>query len=171
MLIKSAQKKIYRILASLRWNAIRPWLNTQNKTLLDVGGSDFSVYGPLAQKFKITTCDIKPKKGILKQDVQKLTFKDNSFDMVTCFEVLEHIPDPVKAMKELYRVTKNRLLISVPNDPWFTFTRFGIWEKEHFWTIKPEVIKLHLGMPIYEKKIVFSRYYFAVFEKSKKTRQ
>ena len=112
MLLKSAQKKIYRVLASLRWNAIRPWLDTQNKTLLDVGGSDFSVYGPLEKKFKITTCDIKPKKGIIKQDVQRLTFKDNSFDMVTCFEVLEHVPDPVKAMKELYRVAKNRLLIS-----------------------------------------------------------
>ena len=113
MLIKSAQKKIYRILASLRWNAIRPWLNTQNKTLLDVGGSDFSVYGPLAQKFKITTCDIKPKKGILKQDVQKLTFKDNSFDTVVSVATLEHIQKNKRSkfLEELKRVSKKKILI------------------------------------------------------------
>ncbi|TAL55686.1 MAG: SAM-dependent methyltransferase [Nanoarchaeota archaeon] len=171
MALWSLQKEIYRILAGLRWKAIKPWLNSSYKTLLDVGGSDYSIKKTLTAQFKVTTCDIKPKKGIIKQDVQKLTFKNNSFDIVTCFEVLEHVPDPVRAMKELQRVSKHRLLISVPNDPWFTFTRLGIWEKEHFWSIKPNTIKLHLGKPIYEKNIIFGRYYFAVFEKTRRIQQ
>jgi len=46
-----------------------------------------------------------------------LPFKDNIFDLVTCSEVLEHIAEPKKALKEMYRVLKpgGRLLISTPN--------------------------------------------------------
>lgn len=40
------------------------------------------------------------------QDLTKLGFADNSFDLVLCYHVLEHIVDDRKAMKELYRVTK-----------------------------------------------------------------
>lgn len=50
------------------------------------------------------------------QDLTRLSFKDNSFDMVLCFEDLEHIPDYQAAIRELYRITSEEgvLLISVP---------------------------------------------------------
>ncbi|MBQ7453649.1 MAG: methyltransferase domain-containing protein [Selenomonadaceae bacterium] len=39
-------------------------------------------------------------------DITDITFDDNSFDLIMCTHVLEHIPDDKKAMSELYRVLK-----------------------------------------------------------------
>lgn len=46
-----------------------------------------------------------------------LPFKDNSFDLVICSEVLEHLFDPERALEEIRRVLKptGRLIVSVPN--------------------------------------------------------
>jgi ubiquinone/menaquinone biosynthesis C-methylase UbiE len=48
-------------------------------------------------------------------DAFGLPFEDNSFDTITLFEVLEHLPDPVKALKEYYRVCRKNLILTVPN--------------------------------------------------------
>ena len=47
-------------------------------------------------------------------DIYKLPFESHSFDVVLCTHVLEHIRDPQKALNELLRVTKHRLIIVVP---------------------------------------------------------
>ena len=39
-------------------------------------------------------------------DVTNLEFEDNIFDSIICNHVLEHIPQDMKAMEELYRVLK-----------------------------------------------------------------
>ena len=39
-------------------------------------------------------------------DITDLHFEDNSFDAVYTCAVLEHLPDPVKALKEIHRVLK-----------------------------------------------------------------
>ena len=48
-----------------------------------------------------------------------LAFPDKAFDIVICSEVLEHLEQPEKALKELQRVTKSVLLLTVPHEPWF----------------------------------------------------
>lgn len=48
-----------------------------------------------------------------------LPYKDNSFDLVVCTEVLEHLLEPSKALKEVLRTSKKYVLISVPNEPFF----------------------------------------------------
>lgn len=45
--------------------------------------------------------------GVRIEDVQKLTFKSNSFDLVTSNQVFEHVPDDIKGFKEVYRVLKH----------------------------------------------------------------
>jgi len=49
-------------------------------------------------------------------DLTRLPFKDETFDLVICSEVLEHIPDNMAAIKELVRVLKpgRNLVVSVP---------------------------------------------------------
>jgi ubiquinone/menaquinone biosynthesis C-methylase UbiE len=53
------------------------------------------------------------------QSVEELPFEDDSFDLVLCLEVLEHIPEPDAAVGELARIARRRVVISVPHEPWF----------------------------------------------------
>jgi len=52
------------------------------------------------------TTDLYSPLADVKADICQLPFEDNSFDMILCNHVLEHIPDDQKAMQELYRVLK-----------------------------------------------------------------
>ena len=56
--------------------------------------------------------------------IYELPYKDNSFDLVICTEVLEHLEEPEKALKEILQVSKKYLIISVPNEPLFTMSNF-----------------------------------------------
>ncbi len=53
-----------------------------------------------------TTTDLNSPLADVKADICDLPFADDSFDIILCNHVLEHIPDDRKAMKELYRVMK-----------------------------------------------------------------
>lgn len=53
-----------------------------------------------------TTTDLNSPLATVKADICDLPFEDNSFDIILCNHVLEHIPDDHKAMQELYRVMK-----------------------------------------------------------------
>lgn len=50
-------------------------------------------------------------------DINQLKFEDDFFDKVISIRVLQYVPDPVKSLKELKRVTKNggRVIITLPN--------------------------------------------------------
>jgi SAM-dependent methyltransferase len=55
---------------------------------------------------KYTTADLYSPIADVKADICNLPFDENSFDVVFCNHVLEHITDDTKAMQELYRVLK-----------------------------------------------------------------
>ncbi len=50
----------------------------------------------------------------------ELPFADGSFDLVTLFDTMEHIPDEAEALAEVHRVLKpgGRLFVSVPAYQW-----------------------------------------------------
>jgi ubiquinone/menaquinone biosynthesis C-methylase UbiE len=48
-------------------------------------------------------------------DITNLPFPDKTFDCTYCFDVLEHVDDQ-RAILELIRVTKNRLILAVPKE-------------------------------------------------------
>jgi ubiquinone/menaquinone biosynthesis C-methylase UbiE len=66
----------------------------------------------------VTTLDIVSK---LRPDVAgsvlSMPFEDAAFDVVACFEVLEHLPydDFPKALEELSRVSRKHVVLSVPD--------------------------------------------------------
>ena len=54
-----------------------------------------------------TTTDLLSPLADVKADICNLPFENNSYDIIFCNHVLEHIPDDTKAMQELYRVLKS----------------------------------------------------------------
>lgn len=53
-----------------------------------------------------TTTDLESPLADITADLTDLPFVDNTFDMLICNHVLEHIPEDRKAMSEIYRVLK-----------------------------------------------------------------
>ncbi|WP_373017880.1 class I SAM-dependent methyltransferase [Muriicola sp.] len=53
-----------------------------------------------------TTTDLDSPLADVKADICELPFENESFDVIFCNHVLEHIPDDRKAMEELYRIMK-----------------------------------------------------------------
>lgn len=58
------------------------------------------------QNLEYVTADLESPIADVKADICNLPFEDNSFDVIFCNHVLEHIPDDKKAMQELFRVLK-----------------------------------------------------------------
>jgi SAM-dependent methyltransferase len=52
------------------------------------------------------SADLDSPLATIKMDITNILFKDNSFDVILCSHVLEHIIDDYKAMRELFRVLK-----------------------------------------------------------------
>lgn len=72
----------------------------------------FAPEQPFYKRFKklknldYTTTDLNSPLADVKADICDLPFKSNTFDVILCNHVLEHIPNDIAAMSELYRVLK-----------------------------------------------------------------
>jgi len=98
---------------------------TKNKKgkMLDIGtaggsflhvakNNDWEVYGCEPNKWMCNWGKKNYKINIKPGDVFMQKYKDNFFDVVTLWDVLEHTPDPLKTLKECNRILKpNGLLI------------------------------------------------------------
>ena len=65
-----------------------------------------------------TTTDLLSPLADVKADICNLPFADNSFDIIFCNHVLEHIPDDTKAMQEIFRVLNHggMAILQIPQD-------------------------------------------------------
>jgi SAM-dependent methyltransferase len=112
---------------------------------------------PLFKKMKnldYTTADLYSPIVDVKADILDLPFEENTFDVVICNHVLEHIEDDAKAMSELYRVLKpgGMGIFQVPQDLKLekTYEDFNITD--------PEERKKHFGQ--YDHVRIYGRDYF-----------
>lgn len=107
---------------------------TDARTVLDAGCGEGFVTHALARKnpdLHLTGMDLSAEAvayaeqhfGDLARfrtgNLYKLPFSDNSFDVVLCSEVLEHLEDTDRAVAELKRVARQYVLITVPREPYF----------------------------------------------------
>jgi SAM-dependent methyltransferase len=52
----------------------------------------------------------------LLSSIERMPFADNSFDLVLALDVIEHVPDDLQALRELFRILRSggTLLVTVP---------------------------------------------------------
>jgi SAM-dependent methyltransferase len=77
-----------------------------------VSGTDISV--PNIEASKSYASEVGLPVNFQVADLENLPFPDNSFDVVVCSHVLEHIPDFDKGLQEIFRVAKKRVVFAVP---------------------------------------------------------
>jgi len=111
----------------------------KNKNVLDAGAGRLAYRGFLKEYVKrYTSSDFTqthPELDVV-CNIEKMTFKNSSFDGVLCSQVLEHVPHPQKALKEINRILKKNgiAIITVPmlgyihNAPYdfFRYTSYGL---------------------------------------------
>jgi len=112
--------------------------NIEGKLLLDAGcGTGWFSKAAVERGAKVTSMDL--GEGLLEEVKKKCTskrivgsileipFEENSFDIIVSSEVIEHIPNPLDAIDELYRVLKpgGTLILSTPNRLWYFSLRIA----------------------------------------------
>jgi SAM-dependent methyltransferase len=60
-----------------------------------------------------------PRASFAIGDIYNVDAPDDTYDVVYCFEVLEHLHEPDRALRELARVAKHHVVLSVPHEPFF----------------------------------------------------
>ncbi len=153
---------------------------TDARRVLDAGCGEGFVTHFLAQQnpdLSITSVDLSPEAVAYAQQhfgdhasfragsLYKLPFSDNSFDTVLCSEVLEHLEDTTGAVRELKRVARRYVLLTVPREPYFKALndlgrRLGISPDPghvNFWTKKSfqDFVKSHFASSIFAWKHVY----------------
>jgi len=74
----------------------------------------------------------------VKADAGMLPIRSGSADLVTCIELLEHLPQYQPAVAELARITRGRCVISVPWEPYFRLGNLGRGKNVKRWGNDPE---------------------------------
>lgn len=68
------------------------------------------------------TCLSSQNPRFIEGDIEKLPFDDNSFDTVLCTHTLEHTQNLEKAISELRRVARKRVIVVVPRQREYIYT-------------------------------------------------
>lgn len=133
------------VLRSHRWRTaensagyLLPHLKTTD-TLLDVGAGPGTITADLAGLVhRVTATEVGAKELSLAQetatgrritnidftvaDVHAMQFADDTFDVVHAHQVLQHVGDPVQALREMARVCKPGGIIAVRDSDYAAFT-------------------------------------------------
>lgn len=95
----------------------------KEKTVLDVGGAKrftkwLSEYQELFKNCEYKTMDYDDTTGAdVVGDIHNIPLKDESIDAIICSSVLEHVENPIVAVKEMYRILKKggKLFAHIPS--------------------------------------------------------
>ncbi len=102
--------------------------NIKGKTVIDVACGRGALLKAVAEKYPKATLHgtdiVCPRIDIpcTEAPIENLPFADKSFDTVLCTHVLEHVREHRRALKEIMRITKRRLIIVVPKQREYRYT-------------------------------------------------
>lgn len=149
---------LQRFWHTARFREIGKIIEPTKGNILDIGSADGTFTKIILEKSgarKVYGIDVLPKSvawtkrrfarskkmSFRVADAHNLPFRDREFDAVYCLETLEHVEDPEKVIKEIYRVLKEGgyTVILVPSEnllfralwPFWTMTRGRIWKGTH----------------------------------------
>ena len=116
-------------------------VNGKDKKILEAGCNEgFLSQALIESGCNVTSVDNNPKMiksamlqfgiEVIQADINKLPFADESFDIAIGGEVLEHIDNPGIGLSELFRVSREHVIISLPLGPYW------LGEKTHKWQIE-----------------------------------
>jgi ubiquinone/menaquinone biosynthesis C-methylase UbiE len=149
--LKSKHAKYYtanpisgRLVNNFFKNISELYLNIEAVSIFDGGCGEGFILNILNKARPIKSCyaidlDINEVKdassnlpfcSVRQGSLYEIPFQDDSFDLVICSEVFEHLEYPNKALKELYRVARRHAILSVPREPiWriMNLARFTYW--------------------------------------------
>lgn len=137
------------------------WINRysrENDVILDVGCGDMRLYKYVPSNSFYYALDISMNELCLKEKLSKknknlyfafasatdIPLDPDTADIVTCVEVLDHIPEYKEAVKEIFRVIKPNglFLVSISNNFCYKYKIKGkheghhnAWSYEEFWNI------------------------------------
>lgn len=156
---KAVQDLYFKILCNASRESSKNLLKGEGRKALDIGcafgyvtdllrnlgydaiGLDISVYA-IQKAHKTSHCEF------IVSDARYIPIKGQSFDLITCFELIEHIPNPTSVIREVFRLLKKDGLCV-----WTTPNRGLIkkiydllrGEKGHISLLKPREITCLLG--------------------------
>ncbi len=121
--------------------------------LLSMVSKKFGLFNPKLYGTDITAISLESAKKRIKnakfslQDLKNLDYKDEFFDVIMCTEVIEHVPEYKKVLKEFERILKKGglLIISFPNEFLWTISRFFLGRKpikvpDHYNSFSPAIM-------------------------------
>lgn len=170
-------------------NGVRP------RQILDIGCHGGTFTEIISQKFpqaKVFGIDIspeaikygrkrRPKINFQVANAQQLPFPDKSFDLVTCFDTFEHLPDSQTVLVEIKRVLTDNgeVIFLIPTENllfkmvWWFWTKFGpgrVWWETHIQNFNGHKLDKILekgGFEIDKRKII--NWEMLILIKAKKT--
>lgn len=158
-----------------RWmGRLRAVLDSPTGTIVDVGvGEGFALERMIDPGTPVVALEYRHDKAVVaserladaslvRGDAGMLPFPDHSADLVTSIEVLEHLPGFERAVAEMARICRGRLVVSVPWEPWFrlgnlgrgkNIARFGN-DPEHVQFFTPGRLRRALGAEFDQVRVV-----------------
>lgn len=93
---------------------IRDRLGLQDKKTLDIGSYDKNgTYKPLFTNYTGLDIESGPNVDIVSPHYT-FPVEDNSYQLTLCGQTLEHTPDMLRLVKEIYRVTSETTILNAP---------------------------------------------------------
>jgi ubiquinone/menaquinone biosynthesis C-methylase UbiE len=100
--------------------------------ILDIASGQTPKLTSAYMEIEVVACDIQPNEAVELQDMEKLTYPDDSFDLVICINALDHTRDAHEAVRQMLRVSKGPVYINC------ALNQMTRHRKKHYWDAKED---------------------------------